>query len=67
MANEYAAAKDDRSGLRGLLTGAVEGVTSIFKREPEQEANDEEKKILGTWDKELQLAENFFRERGCCA
>jgi hypothetical protein len=59
---EYADANADRKGLRGLLTNAVEGVKSIFGRTPEQEAADEEKKVLGTWAKEIELAENFFRD-----
>lgn len=52
----------DRAGLRGLLTDAADGVVSVFGRKPEDDAGDEEKKVLGTWTKELELAENFFSD-----
>jgi hypothetical protein len=62
MTTSYDAAKQETGGLRSVLKDAVEGVKSIFGRTPEQEAEDDEKKQLRTWDKEIQLAENFFTD-----
>lgn len=58
----YDSAKEDQGFLRRTIEGAVTGVKSIFGRSPEQEAADEEKKLLGTWAKEIELAESFFSD-----
>lgn len=60
--DSYSDAASNSKGLRGVISDAFSGIASIFKRTPEQEAADEEQKVLATWSKELELAENFFRD-----
>lgn len=62
MVDQYGPAKARSTGLRAVISDAMSGVKSIFGRTPEQAAADEETKVLGTWTKELELAENFFRD-----
>ena len=60
----YEGAKEEKQGLRGAISDAMGGVKSLFggKKSPEAQEEADLKKALDTWTKEIDLAENFFRD-----
>lgn len=59
---DYKASKDNSTNLRSLISDAASGVKSFFGRNEQQKADDDEKKKVDVWVKEIELAERFFKD-----
>lgn len=59
---DYAKASEDKTNLRSAISGALEGGLNKFGRRPEDPADEKERAKVQHWTKELQLAEQFFKD-----